>query len=169
MPNHWLIKSEPEAYAFTQLQKDKKTAWTGVRNYTARNSLRAMKKGDLLLFYHSNVGKAVVGIAKVVREAYVEDTDEGEWSAVDVAPVRALKAPVTLEAMREHPSLQAMVMWKQNRLSVTPVTAGEFDAIVLAGSTPAREPSPAAADDPAKAPPARPSAPAARKPAPKKR
>jgi predicted RNA-binding protein with PUA-like domain len=132
---HWLIKSEPEAYSFGQLVKDKKTAWTGVRNYTARNNLRAMKKGDLALFYHSNVGKDVVGVAKVVREAYVEDTDEGDWSVVDIAPVKAIKEPVTLEAMREHPMLKDMVLWKQGRLSVIPVTAAEFDIIVEAGKT----------------------------------
>ncbi len=133
----WLIKSEPEAYSFEQLVKDKSTAWTGVRNYTARNNLRAMKKGDLALFYHSNIGKSVVGVAKVIRPAYVEDTDEGEWSVVDIAPVKALKAPVTLDAMREHPMLKDMVIWKQSRLSVIPVTQPEFDAIVLAG-TPAK-------------------------------
>jgi predicted RNA-binding protein with PUA-like domain len=132
----WLIKSEPEAYSFEQLQKDKRTAWTGVRNYTARNNLRAMKKGDQALFYHSNIGKSVVGIAKVVRPAYVEDTDEGDWSVVDIAPVRALRAPVTLDAMREHPTLKGMMLWKQSRLSVTQVTQAEFDAIVLAGSPP---------------------------------
>jgi len=130
----WLIKSEPEAYSFEQLRKEKRTAWTGVRNYTARNNLRAMQKGDLALFYHSNVGKAVVGVAKVVKVAYTEDTDEGDWSVVDFAPVKALAAPVTLDAMREHPSLKDMVLWKQSRLSVIPVTQPEFDAIVEAGS-----------------------------------
>ena len=138
----WLIKSEPEAYSFEQLVKDKQTAWTGVRNYTARNNIRAMKKGDLALFYHSNVGKAVVGVAKILKVAYAEDTDEGEWSVVDIAPVRALKAPVTLDAMREHPGLKDMVIWKQGRLSVIPVTQAEFDAIVEAG-TPPKLPKPA--------------------------
>ena len=132
----WLIKSEPDAYSFGQLVKEKKTAWTGVRNYTARNNLRGMKKGDLILFYHSSSDKAVVGTAKVLREAYVEDTDEGDWSVVDIAPVKAFKGPVTLVAMREHPMLQSMVLWKQGRLSVIPVTQVEFDAIVLAGATP---------------------------------
>jgi len=131
---HWLIKSEPEAYSFDQLVRDRKTAWTGVRNYAARNNLRAMKKGDQALFYHSNVGKAVVGVAKVVREAYAEETDEGDWSAVDFAPVKALREPVTLAAMREHPTLTDMVLWKQGRLSVIPVTAAEFSAIVAAGN-----------------------------------
>jgi predicted RNA-binding protein with PUA-like domain len=146
----WLIKSEPEAYSFEQLVKDKETAWTGVRNYTARNNLRAMKKGDLVLFYHSNIGKAVVGVAKVVKVAYTEDTDEGEWSVVDLAPVRALKAPVTLDAMREHPTLKDMVIWKQGRLSVIPVTQAEFDVIVAAG-TPAKVPGAATARKPTRA------------------
>jgi len=132
---HWLIKSEPDAYAFEQLVADERTAWTGVRNYAARNHLRAMKKGDLALYYHSNVGKAVVGVARVVREAYPEATDEGDWSAVDFAPVKALKEPVTLAALREHPSLRDMVLWKQGRLSVIPVTPAEFRAIVAAGKT----------------------------------
>lgn len=134
--NHWLIKSEPDAYSFDQLVEDKQTAWTGIRNYTARNNLRAMKKGDLLLFYHSNVGKAVVGIATVVKEHYPEKTDDkGDWSAVDVAPVKPLVLPVTLEAMREHPKLTNMVMWKQGRLSVVPVTPVEFRAILAAAKT----------------------------------
>jgi predicted RNA-binding protein with PUA-like domain len=132
---YWLIKSEPDAYPFEQLVREKRTAWTGVRNYAARNHLRAMKKGDLALFYHSSTGKAVVGVAKVVREAYPEETNEGDWSAVDFAPVKPLKEPVTLAAMREHPKLQDMVLWKQGRLSVVPVTAAEFQAIVAAGKT----------------------------------
>jgi predicted RNA-binding protein with PUA-like domain len=133
----WLIKSEPGAYAFSQLVNDKHTSWTGVRNYTARNNLRAMKKGDLALFYHSNIGKAVVGIAKVIREAYAETTsDNDEWSAVDFAPVRTLPTPVTLDVMRGHPSLSEMVLFKQSRLSVSPVTKAEFDAIVAIGSVP---------------------------------
>jgi predicted RNA-binding protein with PUA-like domain len=131
----WLLKSEPDAYSFAQLVQEKKTAWTGVRNYAARNNLRGMKKGDRILFYHSSTDKAVVGVARVVREAYVEDTDEGDWSVVDIAPVKALKEPVTLDAMREHPMLKSMVIWKQGRLSVIPVTQAEFDAILAAGKT----------------------------------
>jgi predicted RNA-binding protein with PUA-like domain len=131
----WLIKSEPDAYSYAQLTADKKTAWTGVRNYAARNHLRAMKKGDLLLFYHSNTDKAVVGIARVVREAYKDPTDEADWSAVDVAPVKAVKEPVTLAAMREHPKLKGMVLFREGRLSVSPVSDDEFAAIVLASKT----------------------------------
>jgi predicted RNA-binding protein with PUA-like domain len=131
----WLIKSEPEAYSFSQLVKDKKTAWTGIRNYTARNNLRAMKKGDLLLFYHSNTGKAVVGIAKVVKEHYADKTGEGDWSAVDVAAVKPFREPVTLSAMREHPSLKNMTLWKLGRLSVVPVTDAEYKVILALGKT----------------------------------
>jgi len=133
----WLIKSEPEAYSFDQLVKDSQTAWTGVRNYTARNNLRAMKTGELALFYHSNVGKAVVGIAKVVREAYSEALpagEKGDWSAVDFAPVRAFRTPVTLEAMRVHPILKKMEMFRLGRLSVSPVTQPEFEAVLLLGA-----------------------------------
>ena len=132
----WLIKSEPEAYSFDQLVKDTRTAWTGIRNYTARNNLRAMKLGDLALFYHSNTGKAVVGVAKIVREHYPEVTaDKGEWSAVDIVPVAPFVVPVTLAAMREHPKLTNMVLWKLGRLSVAPVTQPEFRAILGAGKT----------------------------------
>src|SRR6478672_8858742 len=102
--SRWLIKSEPHVYPFSQLEKDKKTSWTGVRNYEARNNLRAMKKGDIALFYHSNEGKEIVGIAKVVRGGYADPTDE-EWATVDVAPLKALKAPVTLAAIKAHATL----------------------------------------------------------------
>jgi predicted RNA-binding protein with PUA-like domain len=133
---HWLIKSEPTAYSFDQLVADKGTAWTGVRNFAARNSLRAMKKGDLCLFYHSSEGKAVVGVARVVREAYADPTQdpEGEdWSAVDLEPVRALKNPVTLDEMRAHAVLGKMVIFRQTRLSVVAVTKEEFDTVVELG------------------------------------
>jgi predicted RNA-binding protein with PUA-like domain len=131
----WLIKSEPDKYPFEQLVKDKKTSWDGVRNFTARNNLRAMKKGDLVLFYHSNEGKAVVGIAKVVREHYPDPSSDGDFSAVDFAPVKALTQPVTLAAMRENPKLATMVVLKQGRLSVAPVTQVEFEAVLAAGKT----------------------------------
>jgi predicted RNA-binding protein with PUA-like domain len=133
---HWLIKSEPTAYSFEQLVTDGGTAWTGVRNFAARNSLRAMKKGDLCLFYHSNEGKDVVGIARVVREAYADPTQdpEGEdWSAVDIEPVRALKTPVTLDEMRTGPLTGKMAIFRQTRLSVVSVTKEEFDAVVELG------------------------------------
>jgi predicted RNA-binding protein with PUA-like domain len=132
---YWLIKSEPDAYSFATLVKDKKTSWTGIRNYTARNNLRAMKKGDLLLFYHSNTGKEVVGIAKVVKEHYKDTTGEGDWSAVDIAAVKPFREPVTLATMREHPSLKDMTLWKLGRLSVVPVSEAEYTVILALGKT----------------------------------
>jgi predicted RNA-binding protein with PUA-like domain len=131
----WLIKSEPSAYSFEQLVKEKKTSWTGIRNYTARNNLRAMKKGDLLLFYHSNIGKSVVGVAKVLKEHYPEQTNDGDWSAVDIAAVKPFAEPVTLGAMREHPKLADMTLWKLGRLSVVPVTQAEYAVILALGKT----------------------------------
>ncbi|MDB5274423.1 MAG: hypothetical protein JWO58_2790 [Chitinophagaceae bacterium] len=133
--NYWLIKSEPFKYSFDQLLKEKKTFWEGVRNYAARNNLRAMKKGDLLLFYHSNEGKEIVGIAKVVGEAYQDPTtDDTNWSVVDVAPVKKLKNPVTLEMVKADKRLTQMALVKFMRLSVQPVKREEFDIIMaLAG------------------------------------
>jgi predicted RNA-binding protein with PUA-like domain len=132
---YWLIKSEPDKYPFEQLVKDKKTSWDGVRNFTARNNLRAMKTGDLALFYHSNEGKAVVGIARVVREHYQDPTTDGDFSAVEFAPVKPLAQPVTLAEMKAMPKLSKMQVFKQGRLSVSPVTEPEFQAILGAGKT----------------------------------
>jgi predicted RNA-binding protein with PUA-like domain len=126
---HWLIKSEPSTYSFERLVADGHTVWDGVRNFEARNNLRAMKKGDLCLFYHSNEGKAVVGIAKVSREGHPDPAD-GEWTAVDVEPVRALARPVTLEEMRAQKTLSAMAMVRRPRISVTPVTPEEYEAVL---------------------------------------
>ncbi len=127
----WLIKSEPDVYSFDELIKDKQTAWTGVRNYGARNNLRSMKLGDELLYYHSNIGKEVVGIAKVVKEAYQDPTtEEIAWLCVDVAPVKKLKKPVTLEDVKSHPGLAEMALVKLGRLSVQPVTKFEFEEII---------------------------------------
>src|SRR5688500_75511 len=99
--NHWLVKSEPNAYSWDMLNDEKKTAWTGVRNYAARNNLRGMKKGDLVLFYHSNEGKEVVGIAKVHKEFYQDPTtDDANWVAVDLVPFKKLKKPVNLETIK---------------------------------------------------------------------
>ncbi len=130
---HFLVKSEPSAFSFDQLVKDGRATWDGVRNFEARNNLRAMKKGDLVLFYHSNEGKAVVGIARVSREAYPDPTSKEDWSAVDVEPVRALKRPVTLDEMRGHELLGKMVLFRKSRLSVVPVTGEEFEAVVALG------------------------------------
>jgi predicted RNA-binding protein with PUA-like domain len=132
---HWLIKSEPSAYSFEQLVKDGKTAWTGVRNFAARNNLRAMREGDPCLYYHSSEGKAVVGVARVVREAYPDPTagGEGDWSAVDVAPVRAFGRPVTLEELKADKACAGMMTIKRPRLSVSPVTKAEFDRVTEMG------------------------------------
>jgi predicted RNA-binding protein with PUA-like domain len=133
--NYWLIKSEPFKYSFDQFMVDKKTFWDGVRNYQARNNLREMKKGDLLLFYHSNEGKEIVGIAKIVKEAYQDPTtDDANWVVVDVAPVKKLKNPVTLEVVKKDKRLENMALVKLMRLSVQPVKKEEFDIILeLAG------------------------------------
>ena len=126
---HWLVKSEPDKYPFERLVSDGSTSWDGIRNFEARNNLRTMKTGDLCLFYHSNEGKAVVGIAKVAREAYPEAKAK-DWTAVDLEPVRPLARPVTLAEIRAHHALAEMMVLRRPRLSVSPVTKGEFDAIV---------------------------------------
>jgi predicted RNA-binding protein with PUA-like domain len=128
---HFLIKSEPSVYSFDRLVADGHAVWDGVRSFEARNNLRAMQKGDLLLFYHSNEGKAVVGVARVSREAYPDPTADGEdWSVVDVEPVRALARPVGLDELRAHRVLSKMMMLRRPRLSVVPVTGEEFDAVL---------------------------------------
>ena len=132
---YWLVKSEPDVYAFADLVRDENTVWDHVRNFQARNNLRAMKKNDEVLYYHSQTDKAVVGVAKVAREAYPEVTkDKGEWSVVELAPVRALKSPVTLAQIKAHAVLKSMALVKQSRLSVMPVTKAEFDALLKLGS-----------------------------------
>jgi predicted RNA-binding protein with PUA-like domain len=127
----WLVKSEPSSYSWTNLVADGKTAWTGVRNYTARNNLRAMRKGDAVLFYHSVEGKEIVGVANVVREAYPDATaKEGDWSAVDLAPEKALPRAVTLDEVKGNPKLKEMALLRLSRLSVQPITSAEFDEIL---------------------------------------
>ncbi len=126
----WLIKSEPFKYPFEKLVADGRAVWDGVRNYEARNNLRAMSKGDTCLFYHSSEGKAVVGLAKVARPAYPDPSSDEDWSAVDVEPVRALKRPVTLDEMRAHSVLKGMMIFRRPRLSVVPVSGDELDAVV---------------------------------------
>jgi predicted RNA-binding protein with PUA-like domain len=124
---YWLIKSEPVKYSWEKFLKDKRTFWDGVRNYAARNNLRAMKKGDLALFYHSNEGLNVVGIAKVVKEHYQDPTtDETAWSVVDFAPYKSLKTPVSLEQIKKDPLLKGMQFVRIPRLSVSVVTEDEF-------------------------------------------
>lgn len=129
--NYWLAKSEPFKYSWDQFVKDKRTHWDGVRNYEARNNLKAMAKGDLVLFYHSNEGMEVVGIAKVVKESYQDPTTEDDrWVVVDLKPVKALKNPVTLKLMKADPRLAEMKLVRQGRLSVSPVTEDEYNAVL---------------------------------------
>lgn len=133
--SRWLIKSEPHVYPFSQLEKDKKTSWTGVRNFEARNNLRAMKKGDMALFYHSNAkDKAIVGVAEVVRGGYADPTDEA-WATVDFAPLKALKEPVSLKAVKASAKLKDMALVKKSRVSVVPVTEAEFAEVLKMGKT----------------------------------
>jgi predicted RNA-binding protein with PUA-like domain len=128
---HWLVKQEPEAYPWSQLVADGKTAWTGVRNFQARLSLRAMKKGDPVLYYHSVTDKQVVGIAEVVAEAYPDPTaTEGDWSAVDIAPKKPLARPVELATLKADPITAEMPLIRQSRLSVMPLEKAVFDRIV---------------------------------------
>lgn len=134
MKNFWLVKQEPAAYSWSDLVKDRVTSWTGVRNYTARNNLRAMSKGDEVLFYHSVTEKAVVGICEVKRSAYPDSTaKEGEWSAVDLIPKSALKRPVTLAEIRANRRLAGIALLRQSRLSVQPLAATEFREIIEMG------------------------------------
>ena len=132
---HWLVKSEPSVYSWEQFEKDKQTVWSGVRNYAARIHLRAMKKGDEVLFYHSNEGLAIVGIAKVSREQYQDPTTQDDkWVAVDLKPFKQLKKPVSLAQIKEDASLANMALVRLGRLSVQPVTDGEWAAVMkLAG------------------------------------
>ena len=131
---YWLVKQEPEAYSWATFVKEGRTAWTGVRNFQARNNLRAMKKGDLVFFYHSVTDKQVMGYARVEREAYADPTAvEGDWCCVDLAPVRALKQPVSLEAIKADKVLKSMPLVKQGRLSVTPLTREHYDRVLQLG------------------------------------
>ena len=131
MKNYWLVKSEPDSYSWDDLVADGKTSWTGVRNFTARNNLRSMRAGDEVLFYHSVTDKAVVGIAKVVRAAHADPTaKEGDWSTVDLAPLKPLRRPVTLDQIKARRLLKNTSLVRQSRLSVHALTAAEFREIV---------------------------------------
>lgn len=133
---HWLLKSEPDAYSWSDLVRDRKGRWDGVRNYTARNNLRAMAIGDLCLFYHSVTEKAVVGICKVVGTAYPDPTAEkGDWSCVDVAPIRALENPVELATIKTDPALSEIELLRQGRLSVVPLKPQEYERILELGGS----------------------------------
>lgn len=127
--NYWMVKQEPEAYSFDDLVAEGKTDWTGVRNFQARNNLKAMKKGDKVLFYHSVSEKAVVGIAEVSKEAYPDPTDE-KWIAVEVKPVKKLKKPVTLQDVKANAALANIALVRQSRLSVIPLTKDEYEEIL---------------------------------------
>ena len=127
----WLVKSEPNSYSWEQFQKDGKTFWDGVRNYAARLHLRAMRKGDEVFFYHSNEGLEIVGIAKVIREAYPDPTTKEEgWVVVDLKPVKSLKRPVSLKEIKEHKTLSDMALVRLGRLSVQPVKEEEWKAVM---------------------------------------
>ena len=135
-PQHWLIKSEPSVYPFSQLEAEGRTAWTGIRNFEARNNLRAMKPGDLCLYYHSNEGKAVVGVARVVGAAGEDPTAPGEdWASVDVEPVVALKQPVELATFKATKAFADIQLLTRNRLSVVPVSKEHFDLVLRLGGT----------------------------------
>jgi len=132
--NYWLVKSEPFKYSWEQFLKDKKTFWDGVRNYGARNNLRSMKKGDHVLFYHSNEGLAIVGIAEVVKEAYQDPTtEETAWVVVDLKPVKSMPVPVTLAAIKAEPALADMQLVRLSRLSVSAVTDAEYNKVLAMG------------------------------------
>jgi predicted RNA-binding protein with PUA-like domain len=132
---YWLVKSEPEKYSWEKFNKDGRTFWDGVRNYAARNNMRAMKEGDLVLFYHSNEGKEVVGIAKVVKEAYQDPTTtDPNWVVVELSPVESLKKPVTLAQIKADPALADIQLVRLGRLSVVSLKHEEFDHIVKLGS-----------------------------------
>lgn len=132
--NYWLVKSEPFKYSWEQLVKDKKTFWDGVRNYAARLNLRAMEKGDQVLFYHSNEGLAIVGIAEVIKTAYQDPTtDDDRWVAVDIKPIKAMPKPVTLEAIKAEKTLEDMDLVRLSRLSVGKVKPKEYKKILKMG------------------------------------
>jgi predicted RNA-binding protein with PUA-like domain len=147
--NYWIVKSEPETYSWSQLVKDGVTAWTGVRNFAARNHLRAMQSGDRVFFYHSGKAKEVVGLARVAKEYYPDPlartqsfpsgagpaANEGDWSCVDLTPEKPLAKPVALAQIKTDRILKEMILAKQSRLSVSPVTKAQFDRLRLRAET----------------------------------
>lgn len=133
---YWLVKSEPSVYSWDQLVAEKGTFWNGVRNYAARNHMQSMKKGDLVYYYHSNEGTEIVGIAKVSKEAYQDPTtEEKAWVAVDLKPFKKLKTPVSLARIKKEVKLKNMALVRIGRLSVSPVTADEFNLILKMADT----------------------------------
>jgi len=131
---YWLVKSEPSKYSWDKFVEDKRTYWDGVRNYTARNNLKAMKKGDEVFFYHSQEGLEIVGIANVAKEAYQDPTtDDTNWVVVDLKPMKKMKKPVTLATIKADKRLEGISLVKQGRLSVCPITDEEWDIILQLG------------------------------------
>ena len=131
---YWLVKQEPESYSWADFVKDGRTAWTGVRNFQARNNLRAMKKGDPVFYYHSVTDKQVMGVAQVEKEAYPDPTaKEGDWVCVDLVPQKPLKAPVTLEQIKGDKMLKNILLVRQSRLSVMPLSKDEFERVMDLG------------------------------------
>jgi predicted RNA-binding protein with PUA-like domain len=129
--NYWLLKTEPETFSWDDLLKKKTSMWDGVRNYQARNNLRKMKKGDLALFFHSGKLPEIVGIAEVIKEFYPDPTaSDGDWSAIDIKPIRKLNRTISLKEIKQTSNLQDMVLVNNTRLSVQPVTINEFDSIL---------------------------------------
>jgi predicted RNA-binding protein with PUA-like domain len=134
--NYWIVKQEPEAYSWTAFVKDRATAWTGVRNYQARNNLRAMKRGDLVFYYHSGEEKQAVGIARVTKRAYADPTaSDGDWSCVDLAPVKALTRPVFLGAIKADKILKGTLLARNSRLSVSPLSEKQFQRLLALAET----------------------------------
>jgi len=132
----WIVKQEPSKYSWKQFEKDGSTYWDGVRNYQARNNLKAMNKGDLVLFYHSVIGKEIVGIAKVIRQSYPDPTtDDDRWVVVDLKSIKPFKVPVSLDEIKGHKELTEIALIKQSRLSVMPVTKKEFQVLLKLGKT----------------------------------
>ena len=131
MKNFWLVKQEPSSYSWSDFVAEGETSWTGVRNYTARNNLRKMRKGDEVFFYHSGEDKAVVGIAQVTRTAYPDPTAKGDdWSTLDLAPIKPLRRPVTLHEIKSNPRLKEIPLVRQSRLSVMPLEERAFREIL---------------------------------------
>src|SRR6266536_1899562 len=129
--NYWLVKQEPESYSWADFVKEGNAAWTGIRNYQARNNLRGMTQGDPVLFYHSGEGKEVVGIARVAKEAYPDPTaTEGDWSGVDLVPVKVLKKPVTRDVIKADKALKDILLIRNSRLSVMPLTEAQFNRVL---------------------------------------
>lgn len=129
--NYWLVKSEPNVYSWQRFVKEKRAVWDGVRNYEARNNLRRMQVGDEVFFYHSNIGQEIVGMARVVRQAYPDPTQESDtWSAVDLVPMEALRKTISLAELKLHPTLKEMILVRRSRLSVMPVTKEEHKTLL---------------------------------------